>query len=306
MKKTLKMLFVILLVICMFGLVACSGGNDTSGNTISTPSSSDETRSVSTPDATEENQSENTSSASEETQILNTPSTSEEEAISVVYLESDSLPVSWHGDWVCVYSEDSYFNVNETILVKDFNNAVRYVNLDSGYPTEVNRWFFYDESDSRIDVINEQPPYIESEILIRSSYRIIRANDTEIVLTNTSNGDEVRFHRPSDDTIDNEDTIDNIITPSVQPQPPTTTVDWVEFLEEYEAWVDRYIELQIKFDDDPNDFSILTEYMSMLDELMDWYDKSIEIELAISDNPAALAEYLTAMTRILEKMSEIG
>lgn len=111
-----------------------------------------------------------------------------------VIIESDSLPEFWHGEWVCVYSEANYFEEEETIFVKDFDNAVLYTpNEDYGLGGD-NRWFFYDEQTETIDIYNEPPPFVEGG-WIRESFEIKKQSEDEIVMTRKNVGQEVRFEK---------------------------------------------------------------------------------------------------------------
>lgn len=111
-----------------------------------------------------------------------------------VILEYDPLPELWHGEWVCVYSEARYFNEDETIFIKDFDNAVLYTNDRFGEEYEDNRWFFYDEENKTIDIYNEPPPFIKDG-WIRESFEIKKESEAEIVMTQKERGHEVRFEK---------------------------------------------------------------------------------------------------------------
>lgn len=119
--------------------------------------------------------------------------TTESSTDSIVYIESDPLPELWYGKWVCVYSEANYFNVDETIVVKDFDNSVLYTDTSGGQPWEVQRWFCYNKNDSIIHIFNEEPPFDEG--WIRESFNVKKESDTEIILTRLHSGEEVRFKK---------------------------------------------------------------------------------------------------------------
>ena len=128
----------------------------------------------------------------EETIVDDMDAEPEDEA---VILESDPLPESWHGEWVCVYSEVTHhIKEGNTIFVKDFDNAVRYTYMVDEDTREMNRWFFYDATDNFINIYNEQPPFLKDG-WIRESFDIKKESETEIVLTRKDNGQEVRFEK---------------------------------------------------------------------------------------------------------------
>ena len=127
----------------------------------------------------------------EETIVDDMDAEPEDEA---VILESDPLPESWHGEWVCVYSEANYFKDGETIFVKDFDNAILYTEFIGEDAREKNRWFFYDAAENSINIYNEQPPFYEDSY-IRETFDIKKESDSEIVLTRSVTGQEVRFEK---------------------------------------------------------------------------------------------------------------
>lgn len=111
------------------------------------------------------------------------------------YLKSDDLPTTWHGKWECTYSEANYFAEGETIIVKEFDNAVIYHDT-VGVPMDLNRWFCYDKENQIIHIFNEPPPFDEE--WIRDSFEIKKESETELVLTRVDVGQEVRFKKVED------------------------------------------------------------------------------------------------------------
>lgn len=79
--------------------------------------------------------------------------------------------------------------------------------------------------------------------------------------------------------------------------------EWREFLADYEAWVDDYIEIVLKYKENPTDMTILSDYTEMLSELSDWSERSTEIALELEDTTAAL-EYSAELSRIAGKATE--
>lgn len=118
--------------------------------------------------------------------------TESEESTDIIYLESDLLPESWHGNWVCTYSEANYFKESETIFIKDFDNAFLYTENIGDQTYENNRWFCYDEDTQIVHIFNEQP---FEENWIRDSFEIKKASESELVFTRVGTGQEVRFEK---------------------------------------------------------------------------------------------------------------
>ena len=84
----------------------------------------------------------------------------------------------------------------------------------------------------------------------------------------------------------------------------TTSDDaWRNFLKEYEEWVDKYIAVIKKYNANPTDLSILTEYTSLMTELADWTAEADDISDSIVDVEDA-AEYSAELIRIAAKLAE--
>ena len=86
----------------------------------------------------------------------------------------------------------------------------------------------------------------------------------------------------------------------------STTVEWKQFLKDYEAWVDSYIALMAKYEKNPTDITILADYTASMLKLAEWADKAEAMEDALDDDPAALKEYLAMLARIVTKLSKIA
>ena len=79
---------------------------------------------------------------------------------------------------------------------------------------------------------------------------------------------------------------------------------WKQFLDEYEAWVDTYIEMSKKYKSNPGDMTIMSEYFDMLTELSDWTTKTQEMQDSLSDASASeIAAYSAELARIANKLS---
>ena len=84
------------------------------------------------------------------------------------------------------------------------------------------------------------------------------------------------------------------------------SVDWKTFLEEYEAWVDDYVDFMKKYNENPNDISLLSDYTTLATEAIEWSEKANDVELELENNPTALKEYLETLGRITEKLASIS
>lgn len=174
-----KVIILIIACVLLLSISACSDGTALTDSPSNTIGSTTPSNSITPTEPSDIPQSSD---------IPETPQTSEEMRVS------DPLPSIWFGDWVCVYTEAMYFKEEETIFVKDFDNAVLYVSLAGGSPFEMNRWFCYDDAEQVIYIYNEPPPFPLTTW--RDGFEVKRVTDNEIVLTRLNVGQEVRFERP--------------------------------------------------------------------------------------------------------------
>lgn len=83
-----------------------------------------------------------------------------------------------------------------------------------------------------------------------------------------------------------------------------SNVEWKQFLNEYEEWVDKYIEITKKYKDNPSDMSILSDYTDMMSELTEWTTKTEDMEKELENaSPTELAEYSAELARIAAKLA---
>ena len=96
----------------------------------------------------------------------------------------------------------------------------------------------------------------------------------------------------------------NVVTTDTK-KSDKTNIEWKQFLKDYEKWVDDYVVLVKKYNDNPLDMSLLSDYTNSMVKMAEWAEKADKIELELSDTPEALAEYLTTLSRIINKLSGI-
>ena len=82
----------------------------------------------------------------------------------------------------------------------------------------------------------------------------------------------------------------------------STRTEWKQFLNEYEEWVDRFVLLSKRFEENPSDLSLLSEYLESMQLIVDWAERANNIQDDISNDPVALNEYIETLSRILNKM----
>jgi adenylosuccinate synthase len=67
--------------------------------------------------------------------------------------------------------------------------------------------------------------------------------------------------------------------------------------------MDDYIALLKKYNDNPTDLSILSDYTEMIERMEEWSEKADNIEGSL-ENPDDLNEYIETYTRILKKLTD--
>ncbi|MCL1859337.1 MAG: hypothetical protein FWF92_08905 [Oscillospiraceae bacterium] len=86
--------------------------------------------------------------------------------------------------------------------------------------------------------------------------------------------------------------------------PKTSNSEWKEFLKLYEEWVDDYVKLLNKYNDNPLDMSILFDYIESIQKMAEWSEKADKIQSDLSGDD--LIEYLAAMARIIQKLGQVN
>lgn len=87
---------------------------------------------------------------------------------------------------------------------------------------------------------------------------------------------------------------------------PAADEGWKAFLKDYEAWVDSYVEATKKYQENPSDITLLSEYTKLLGQVAEWAEKADTYKEELEAAPEMLAEYLKTMERILEKLSSVA
>lgn len=79
---------------------------------------------------------------------------------------------------------------------------------------------------------------------------------------------------------------------------------WRQFLADYEAWANSYIEMIEKYKEDPSNATILSEYTKMMQQAAEWAENADSYQSELVASPEALAEYCEMLTRIMERIAE--
>ena len=120
---------------------------------------------------------------------------------------------------------------------------------------------------------------------------------------------EVEDEQKENDETEKPEKSDNAVTPEPTQSAETTTSgirpEFKEAMDSYEAFYDAYVELLIKYQENPTDWTLLTEYFDMLEELSEM-DEAFAAwgEEDLSDEE--LAYYLEVSNRIMQKLLKVA
>lgn len=84
----------------------------------------------------------------------------------------------------------------------------------------------------------------------------------------------------------------------------SSDAEWKQFLKDYEAWVDDYIEILEKYKKNPTDMTILSDYADMMSKTTEWSAKADKIQGELAASPEALKEYTQTLSRIIDKLTK--
>lgn len=218
-----------------------------------------------------------------------------------------------YGRWVAdhVKSGDSTFSLKEWKNMEDIDLSDVYIIIKegdkaymfsdgSGYITD---WKL---SDEKITIDGETGEYKNGEISFKNY------GDIYVYFKKTS--DSQVIPDTTEETTESPTTTEKPTTEKATEKKETTekttkkkkeNAEWKEFLESYEKWVDKYIEILKKYKENPYDVTILGEYSELLSELDKWTEKEEAMEKALEDDPEAYAEYIATLARINKKITEI-
>lgn len=92
------------------------------------------------------------------------------------------------------------------------------------------------------------------------------------------------------------------------PAPQTSTTNssnatWREFIAEYEAFMDKYVDIMKKYKANPSDATILADYGTIMQKYAEFSAKADKVKGEISAEDSA--EYLKAIGRIMQKYAEV-
>lgn len=82
--------------------------------------------------------------------------------------------------------------------------------------------------------------------------------------------------------------------------------EWRQFLADYEVWVDEYVALMEKYNDNPTDPTLITDYTTLAQEALEWSEKAESVKAELENNPEALKEYSETLASIAETIASVA
>ena len=87
--------------------------------------------------------------------------------------------------------------------------------------------------------------------------------------------------------------------------PSANEKQWKQFLRDYDAWIDHYVDVIKKFSENPKDPSVISDYAKLMEELSQWQEKSAGVQAELENaSPRELAEYTAELLKIISKLSD--
>jgi len=190
---------------------------------------------------------------------------------------SDKVPVAVE------FIDIKELNKSEFILIT-LNDAKDHINKE-----------YYNDAKKIINlVLTHEPDNMEAKSLLE---QIALLEEQEIEEDEEETEEITLFEKIEDTTANTPEELNSI---------PSSNYDWKQFLKDYEEWVDSYIILLNKYNENPLDMSILTEYLEQMQKLVEWSEKADQVEIDLANDPNAMKEYLETLSRIILKLSGVS
>ncbi len=224
--------------------------------------------------------------------------------------KSEGKSEDFYGTWKIDYIDydGSEFTVDEWNNMEDEDFSGFYIILKEGgkayiYDGDYGDLVDWLKSDNSI-MIGDAKCSVDGNKICLDYY------DVKLYLKKSSDNQEIPKEDDESDDVDEDlnfedDSTADETTSSDTANDTSEDAEWKEFLEDYEVWVDDYIEIVKKYKDNPTDMSILSDYTEMVSEMADWSERADEIELELEDTSAAL-EYSAELLRIAGKLAEVA
>ncbi len=180
------------------------------------------------------------------------------------------------------------------IIIKEGGQAYVY---DYGYGDLVD-WLVSEDSimigEQKCNLVDDQIcfEYYSDELVYLN-----KVSDSQIIPSDKNVQEET-------EDIDTEEDVEESRQPAASNENSADDAEWKQFLEDYEAWVDDYIEIVKKYKENPTDISILSDYTEMVSDMADWSERANEVQKELENSPTATVEYAAELARIAAKLAE--
>ena len=224
-------------------------------------------------------------------------------AMSLIGCNILSAESKYYGTWevASVEKGDSTFTIEELEAMGDYSLSNFKIVIKEGGSAYISE----EGNDAVVDWS------LEGDVL-KIGVRECQITDDTISIEN--NGNAINLKKTSDEqTITGEEEQTTIAESATESESVADTATntssempaWKEFLADYEAWVDNYVEIAKKYSENPTDMSILSDYTNMMTELNEWQTKATDVQNELQEaSPAEAAEYAAEVARIAAKIAE--
>lgn len=84
-------------------------------------------------------------------------------------------------------------------------------------------------------------------------------------------------------------------------------MSWRQFLKDYEAWVETYVEFMEKYKVNPTDMSLISDYSKFVQQTAEWAEEAEKYQSDLENaSPEILGEYVETLGRITKRIIEIA
>ena len=120
----------------------------------------------------------------------------------------------------------------------------------------------------------------------------------------SEDGDTSDYKEELDDLQNQLDDLEDFGTDGDNADSSVSDSEWKQFLKDYEALVDDYIELYKKEEANPDDISLISEANEMMSKVEEYNTKSNEIAQGLAGTEASV-EFASELLRIANKVVEV-
>lgn len=97
---------------------------------------------------------------------------------------------------------------------------------------------------------------------------------------------------------------DDTTPTNVSTEQATDSAEWKQFIKDYDAFVDDYLDILEKYKNNPTDTTILADYNSMLPKVTEWSEKAEKITEELQVSPEDASEFAAELSKIANKLAD--